>query len=195
MPAATPDQVILVDQADTPLGSADRFLVHQDGLLHRAFSVFAFGEPGLLLQQRASDKYHSPGLWSNACCGHPRPGEATEQAAERRLREEMGISCDLRDVTQLVYRLEVGGGLVEHELDHVLVGCTAALPRPDPTEVAQWHWTVPRDLHEELLNRPERYTAWLPLVWNALLRWSSADGHHDLDPVIRNHLSAMGSRS
>jgi len=145
------------------VGAGSKLDVHRTGALHRAFSVFVFDAGGcLLLQQRARGKYHSGGLWTNTCCGHPRPGEETAGAAERRLREEMGIACPLRHAGWFVYRADVGGGLVEHELDHVFVGRSDREPRPDPAEVGGWRRLPPGDLRAELERTPGRFTAWFP---------------------------------
>ena len=159
----TGDAVVLVDAADRVVGAAAKLDAHRSGVLHRAFSVFVFDSQGsLLLQQRARGKYHSGGLWTNTCCGHPRPGEATAAAAARRLREEMGIACAVRDAGWFVYRAEVGGGLVEHELDHVFVGRSDREPSPAPAEVAGWRRVPLADLRSELDRMPARFTAWFP---------------------------------
>ena len=158
-----PEQVILVDGDDRAIGQMEKLAVHREGLLHRAFSVFVFdGDGRLLLQRRASGKYHSPGLWSNTCCGHPRPGEETRAAARRRLVEEMGLRCELTYVHSFIYRAELGNGLWEHELDHVFVGTTRNEPSPHPDEVAEWR-AVPRAaLEAELVNAPDAFTVWFP---------------------------------
>jgi isopentenyl-diphosphate delta-isomerase len=152
-----------VDADDRVVGAADKLEAHRTGVLHRAFSVFVFDTQGsLLLQQRARGKYHSGGLWTNTCCGHPRPGEATAAAAARRLREEMGIACAFREAGSFVYRAKVGGGLMEHELDHVFVGRCDREPRPAPTEVAGWRRVALGDLRTELDRAPTRFTTWFP---------------------------------
>jgi isopentenyl-diphosphate delta-isomerase len=123
--------------------------------------VFVFDPGGrVLLQQRAAGKYHSAGLWSNTCCGHPRPGEDDVLAAQRRLREEMGFGCALEPAGRFSYRAQVGE-LVEHEIDHVFVGRFEGAPRPDAREVAAWRWADPAELAMDLATRPERYSAWL----------------------------------
>src|SRR4051812_34432219 len=117
------EQLILVDAHDRELGAGEKLQVHLAGALHRAFSIFVFDAAGrLLIQKRAPGKYHSAGLWSNTACGHPRPGEATAPAARRRLREEMGLDCELHEAFEFLYRAELGDALVEHEYDHVFVG-------------------------------------------------------------------------
>jgi isopentenyl-diphosphate delta-isomerase len=133
--------------------------------------VFVFDAAGrLLLQQRARGKYHSAGLWSNTCCGHPRPGEETAAAAARRLHEEMGVGCPLEPTGSFTYRAPVGE-LVEHEIDHVFVGRFDGAPQPDAREVAAWRWVDPAELAMDLAARPERYSAWLdPALQRARLR-------------------------
>lgn len=154
-------RVILVDLADRPIGIASKLAVHRDGRLHRAFSVFVFDPRGrLLLQRRASGKYHSGGLWSNTCCGHPGPGEATADAAARRLREEMGFDCALQPAGAIVYRAEVAAGLWEHEYDHLFTGTYKGDPRPDPQEVEDWRWVAIDELSLELRESPASFTAW-----------------------------------
>lgn len=159
------ERVILVDELDREIGFAEKLSAHREGALHRAFSVFVFDAGGrLLLQRRAAGKYHSGGLWSNTACGHPRPGEETVSAARRRLREEMRVECGLREAFGFVYRAEVGGALVEHEFDHVLVGRHAGDPAPDDAEVEAWKWIALDELRGELAREPEAYSVWLRLV-------------------------------
>jgi isopentenyl-diphosphate Delta-isomerase len=156
------EQVILVDVHDRELGAGEKMRAHLEGVLHRAFSIFVFDAAGrLLLQKRARSKYHSGGLWSNTCCGHPRPGEATAEAARRRLREEMSFDCELREAFDFVYRAELAGGLVEHEFDHVFVGRFDGAPAPDPAEVEDWRWMTLDELRGELRLRPDDYSFWL----------------------------------
>lgn len=155
------DHVILVDAADVPLGTAGKLEAHRAGALHRAFSVLVLnGRDELLLQRRARGKYHSGGLWSNSCCSHPRPGESTLDAAHRRLREEMGFDCPLSTACSFVYRAEVGGGLVEHEYDHIFLGRWDGAPEPDPAEVDGWRWVGLADVRRDVARRPARYTFW-----------------------------------
>lgn len=163
------ERVVLVDENDVERGSAEKLRAHADGALHRAFSVLVVNRRGeLLLQRRAAEKYHSGGLWSNACCGHPRPGEDTARAARRRLREEMGFECDLTRLFGFRYRAALGNGLWENEYDHVFIGLHDADPRPDPGEVEGWRWEGPEALRREVAAAPERYTHWLPLVLERL---------------------------
>ena len=160
--STTDDEVVLVDRGDAAIGVASKLEAHRRGQLHRAVSVVLFDDSGrLLLQRRAEGKYHSAGLWSNTCCGHPRPGESVGDAARRRLGDELGIEgCGLTRVADFLYFAELEGGLVEHELDHVLIGRWNGAATPDPGEVAETRW-IDRDvLFEELVRAPDRYTAW-----------------------------------
>ena len=114
------EKVTLVDEQDQPIGEGEKMQTHQEGKLHRSFSIFIFNSKGeVLLQQRAKSKYHSGGLWSNAACGHPRPGEETLAAAHRRLQEEMGFDCELQELLQFTYKVKLDHDLWEHEYDHV----------------------------------------------------------------------------
>lgn len=155
------DDVLLVDANDRITGRAPKLLAHEQGLLHRAFSVFIRDRDNrLLLQRRASGKYHSANLWTNACCGHPREGEETRAAAERRLNEEMGFTCPLVHLFSTRYRADVSNGLIEHEFVHVYGGDFAGAPAPDPGEVGAWRWLSLDGILKEVDASPERYTAW-----------------------------------
>ncbi len=155
------DDVILVDEHDVPLGTFDKLAAHRKGLLHRAFSVFIFRSDGcMLLQQRAFAKYHSGGLWTNACCSHPRPNEEVLEAAHRRLQEELGIECELQPAGALLYRAEVGNGLIEHEYDHLLIGVTDLEPLINHDEVAAVAEVPMPELLSDVALHPNRYTYW-----------------------------------
>ncbi len=157
--------VTLVDGDDHPLGTMEKLQAHVEGRLHRAFSVFVFDGAGrLLLQRRAGSKYHSAGLWSNTCCGHPRPHEPVEVAASRRLFEEMGFRILLRPLFRFAYRAEIGPALVEHEVDHVLVGRFQGSPAPEPAEVQDWRWMGFDQVREDVLQEPQKFTAWLRIL-------------------------------
>ena len=161
------EHVILVDQDDRALGTMGKLAAHRSGDLHRAFSVFVYNACGeLLLQRRAQNKYHTPGLWANTCDGHPRPGETVLAAAQRRLWEEMGIRPPLVERTVFVYRAELEGDLVEHEVDHVLVGRFEGDPAPDPDEVSAWRWADAQALAREISTHPERYAPWFRLAYD-----------------------------
>lgn len=162
--------VVLVDQQDLELGTMEKLEAHRQGRLHRAFSVFLFDEDGrVLLQQRAESKYHSPGLWTNTCCSHPRPGESTTEAALRRLSEEMGTSSELEHGFTFLYKADVGQGLIEHELDHVFFGRAGTTLRPDPSEVKDWRWAEVVELGTEMEAHPDRFTPWLRICWPLVL--------------------------
>ncbi|HEX8319850.1 isopentenyl-diphosphate Delta-isomerase [Longimicrobium sp.] len=164
------ERVILVDGDDVECGTAEKLAAHAEGALHRAFSVVVFNRAGeMLLQCRAAGKYHSAGLWSNACCGHPRPGEDVRKAARRRLAEEMGIDCKLKPLFHLRYHADVGGGLVENEYDHVFTALyDGDEPRPNPAEVQAWRWVPLEEIRRDVDEEPERYTAWFPLLVDEL---------------------------
>ncbi|MGD8278940.1 MAG: isopentenyl-diphosphate Delta-isomerase [Gemmatimonadota bacterium] len=165
------EQVVLVTPDDLPIGVAGKASAHEGGMLHRAFSVFVVNGAGeWLLQRRASHKYHSGGLWSNTCCSHPRPGEAVEAAAHRRLREEMGFDCALDPVFSFVYRAPLDHGMIEHELDHVLIGVHDGDPVPDPREVGDWRRASPEEIRRALAERPKAFTQWFALAFERVER-------------------------
>lgn len=156
------ERVVLVDEQDRETGASEKLAAHAAGKLHRAFSIFVFNsERQLLLQRRAKSKYHSGGLWSNTCCGHPRPGEATVEAARRRLREEMNFDCELRAAFEFLYRAQFENKLIEHEYDHVFVGEFAGVVVPNEAEVENCRWTTLVELRHDLSVRPGEYTYWL----------------------------------
>ncbi|HUY30749.1 MAG TPA: isopentenyl-diphosphate Delta-isomerase [Acidimicrobiales bacterium] len=154
--------VLLVDEHAAIVGQSGKLEAHEPpGLLHLAFSAFLYRSDGrVLLQRRAASKYHFPLHWANACCSHPGPGEQVVESAERRVLEELGVSCALRPVGVFVYRATCpSSGLVEHELDHVLVGTTDDEPNPQPSEVAELRWVLPADV---AAGRPEgAHAPWL----------------------------------
>ena len=174
----TEELVVLVDEEDRELGTGEKLTVHRAGRLHRAFSVFVVdGKWRLLLQRRARAKYHSAGLWSNTCCGHPRPAEPVAAAARRRLGEEMGFDCPLTPVFSFIYQAELGSGLTEHELDHVLIGWFEGAPRPDPDEVAEWRAVPVETAIAELVTAPGAYSAWFrPALHGLVARGVLKDG-------------------
>ena len=166
------DYVIVVNDADEELGHEEKLRAHRTPVLHRAFSVFVFDDAGaMLLQRRAGGKYHSAGLWSNACCGHPRPGEVVMAAAARRLREEMGIECPLHPAGTVSYSIDVGGGLREDEFNHVFAGIYRGQARPDPEEVSDSRWMTPDALLRACATEPHAFTPWLGVVLDQLRRW------------------------
>lgn len=160
------ERVVLVDEGDTEIGTMEKQRAHLEGRLHRALSVFVLNGRGeLLLQRRAEGKYHSGGLWTNTCCSHPRPGEPVDQAARRRLREEMGIDCDLTPLFAFTYRAPVGPRLVEHEYDHLFAGRWDGDPAPSPDEVDGWRWTPLVEVAREVRENPGAFTPWFRIVF------------------------------
>ncbi len=158
--------VILVDEKDNVLGTLPKLEAHAKGLLHRAISVFLFDDEGnWIIQQRALNKYHSAGLWTNTCCSHPYYKETVIDAANRRLMEEMGVECELNFVFKLLYRAELDNELIEHELDHVFVGFTNQLPQPNVDEVMAWSKLSFFDIDQEIQLYPEKYTEWFKLLY------------------------------
>jgi len=165
------EQVILVDAEDKEIGVLEKIAAHQSGKLHRAFSIFVLREKRgiieVLLQKRQNTKYHSAGLWSNTCCGHPRPEEGVLEAARRRLKEEMGISPRLKNIGNFQYHAELSRGLSEHEIDHVFVGVIGdEIPAPNPHEIQATTWISLDQLTEDLELNPEKYTPWLQQALN-----------------------------
>jgi isopentenyl-diphosphate delta-isomerase len=162
--------VILVDVNDVETGVAEKLEAHQKGLLHRAFSVFIFNSKGqMLIHQRAREKYHSGGKWTNACCGHPRPNENTMHAASRRLNEEMGIACLMEEKFVFTYEAGFENGLTEHEIDHVIFGSFEGMPKPNPVEVMDYKWIDCDLLKQAILENPEAYTAWFKICLEEVL--------------------------
>jgi isopentenyl-diphosphate delta-isomerase len=164
------EQVILVDADDNVIGTMDKLQAHQLGRLHRAFSVFIFDTKGqLLLQQRAMEKYHSGGKWTNTCCSHPRLNETNIDAANRRLMEEMGLTCALTPAFNFIYRSDIVPGLTEHEIDHVFFGINNIEPKPNPDEVMHFKYINMADLAAELKANPDKYSSWLNICFDQLM--------------------------
>lgn len=159
--------VILVDENDNPIGTMPKMEAHEKAMLHRAFSVFILNaNDEVLLQQRANDKYHSAGLWTNTCCSHPHPGEDTLGAARRRLKEEMGMEADLQFVFKFMYKAPFDNLLSEHEIDHVFIGKTNQLPVINPEEVASYKYMKPEDIKLDMEQNPQSYTVWFRIIFN-----------------------------
>jgi isopentenyl-diphosphate delta-isomerase len=168
--------LILVDEKDNQLGIMEKLEVHKKGLLHRAFSVFIFNSEGkFLLQQRADEKYHSPGLWSNTCCSHPLSGEAVADAVQRRLWQEMGIQTETTFQFSFIYKKEFENGLTEHEFDHVYFGKSDELPHPNPGEVKNWNYVSLADLKKDISENPQNYTEWLKICFEKVLQHLQQD--------------------
>ena len=160
------EKVILVNSNDEPIGLMPKMEAHEKALLHRAFSVFVInGNNELMLQQRAHQKYHSPGLWTNTCCSHQRDGEENIEAGLRRLQEEMGFETPLEYLFNFIYKATFDNGLTEHELDHVMLGRFEGEPSINPEEVASWKWMDIDQIHADLNNNPSDYTVWFAIIF------------------------------
>lgn len=163
------EKVILVDEYDRETGEMEKMEAHMKGKLHRAFSVFIFNGKGeMMLQRRALSKYHSPGLWTNTCCSHPRKGEEVSNAAHRRLVEEMGFDTKINKVFDFRYKSEVGQGLIEHEFDHVFLGYYDSRPEINPAEVEEWKYMTMEDIEKDISEQPEIYTVWFKIAFKEL---------------------------
>jgi len=168
------EKVILLDENLNEIGSEEKMVAHQKGMLHRAFSIFVFNSKGqLMIHRRAKGKYHSGGLWTNTCCSHPRPGEKTGEAAHRRLKEEMGFDCPLKEVFSFTYKVKLGN-LFEHEHDHVFVGTFDGEPQPDPQEVEDWKWADLGELERDVKENPDRYTYWFKQALPRVIKYVTA---------------------
>ncbi len=168
------EHVILVDGDDVPRGQMEKMKAHEEGALHRAFSVFIFNfKRELLLQQRAKSKYHSGGLWTNTCCSHPKIGESNVHAAKRRLKEEMGMECDISYLFKFTYKAEFENGLTEHEVDHVFFGMTDELPVINKAEVEDFKYMDLVSLQEDINLNPEAYSPWLRICLDKVVRHAS----------------------
>jgi isopentenyl-diphosphate delta-isomerase len=167
------EELILVNELDEPVGIMEKMEAHKKGLLHRAFSVFIFNTKGeMLLQQRAPQKYHSAGLWTNACCSHPRPDEDTREAAMRRLGEEMGFTADLKKILEFTYRTEFDNGLTEYEFDHVFAGFYDGGIQPDKNEVGDYCYKNFDEIRDSLTSHPAKYTSWFHLAFPLVKKWA-----------------------
>jgi len=156
--------LILVDENDNEIGMMEKMPAHLSGSLHRAFSVFIFNSKGeLLLQQRADNKYHSGGLWTNTCCSHPIAGEDINTTIKKRLKEEMGMECETKYQFSFVYKADLGNGLIEHELDRVFFGISDENPVLNPSEAKDWKYISLDDLQAEIKSRTENFSAWLKI--------------------------------
>jgi isopentenyl-diphosphate delta-isomerase len=161
------EQVILVDELDNELGTMEKMEAHQKGELHRAFSVLLYNSKGeILLQKRAKSKYHSGGLWTNACCSHPQPNESMADATARKLLQEMGIAPQLRFAFKFIYQTRLEGNLVEHEYDHVFTGLFDGKPQINAEEVEDWRFVNLVSLKKDISENPASYTYWFPLIIN-----------------------------
>lgn len=166
------EQVILVNEADEELGFMEKMEAHEKAILHRAFSVFVFNEAGeMLLQQRASTKYHSGNLWTNTCCSHPRPSETTQAAANRRLQEEMGFETPLEKAFDFIYKAPFDNGLTEYEFDHVYVGHYQGNIQPNPLEVKDYAFRTFEDIEALIISEPTMFTTWFLIAFPKVKAW------------------------
>ncbi|AXY77199.1 isopentenyl-diphosphate Delta-isomerase [Paraflavitalea soli] len=170
---STLNQVILVNEQDEEVGTMEKIEAHRKAVLHRAFSVFIFNNKGeMLLQQRALTKYHSGGLWTNACCGHPSPGELTANAAARRLQEEMGFTTELNELFNFTYRHAFDNGLTEYEFDHVFAGYWDAPVFPSQEEVNDYCLLSLEEIRNSLNAHPQQFTVWFRIVFPRVEAWA-----------------------
>lgn len=166
------EMVILVNEQDQPKGMMEKLEAHVRGILHRAFSIFVFNNKGeLMLQRRALSKYHSPGLWTNTCCSHPRQYETLEEAIHRRLIEEMGFDTELEKTFDFIYKSDVGQGLTEHEFDHVFFGIYEEKPFINKEEVDDWKFIALDELSLDMETHPEKYTVWFRIAYPEMLKF------------------------
>lgn len=170
-------EVILVNERDEPIGTMEKIEAHRKAVLHRAFSVFIFNGKGeMLLQQRALNKYHSAGLWTNACCSHPAPGEDTAAAAHRRLGEELGFNTGLRKIFDFTYQTAFDNGLIEHEFDHVFAGVYEQRITPNAEEVKDICYKSLDDIQQSLQTHPQKYTSWFHIAFPKVKEWAEKEG-------------------
>jgi isopentenyl-diphosphate delta-isomerase len=165
-------EVVLVNDSDEQVGTMEKMEAHRKGLLHRAFSVFVFNNAGeMLLQQRNLAKYHSGGLWTNACCSHPFPGEAVSDAATRRLFEELGFHAPLEKIFDFTYRSDFENGLTEFEFDHVFIGKYDGRISPNAEEVASTKYLSIGDIEDLLKSEPQEFTTWFHIAFPKVKKW------------------------
>jgi len=159
------DQIVLVDKNDHVIGQMGKMEGHQTGALHRAFSVLIFNSNGeMLIQKRSKGKYHSGGLWSNACCSHPRPGEKMEDAVSRRLQEELNIQLKPNFSHKFIYKVKFPNNLIEHELDHVYIGTFDGDPVANKEEIEEWKYISTQDLKRDIEENPSNYSHWFKII-------------------------------
>jgi len=157
--------VILVDENDNQIGTEEKIKAHKEGKLHRCVSILVFNHKGeLLLQQRADNKYHSGGLWSNTCCGHQAPGETSIMAGEKRLQEEFGFACKLEEAFTFTYKAIFSNGLTENEFDHLLIGKCEPTPNPNSEEIKDWKWMSIEAIEKDITINPKQYTEWFKII-------------------------------
>ena len=174
------EKVLLVNAKDEVLGTMPTMEAHEKAVLHRAFSVFVMNKKGqLLLQQRAAHKYHSPLLWTNTCCSHQREGETNLAAGARRLEEEMGMQTELKELFWFIYKAPFDNGLTEHELDHVMIGYSDALPQINKEEVEDYKYMDLDEVDQDIKNNPNLYTAWFKIIFERFYDHLKANQHEN----------------
>lgn len=164
------DELILVNAEDEEIGYGEKAYVHDKGLLHRAFSVFIVNDGKMLIQKRNRNKYHSGGLWTNACCSHPRKGESLKEAVHRRLEEELGIDCDVEELFDFMYRTVFAENLYEYEFDHVFLADYSGSIELNREEASEIKWIDLQELKEDIVRRPEKYTSWFLIAVNKVIK-------------------------
>ena len=164
------DELILVNAEDEEIGYGEKAYVHEKGLLHRAFSVFIVNDGKMLIQKRNRNKYHSGGLWTNACCSHPRKGESLKEAVHRRLEEELGIDCDVEELFDFMYRTVFAENLYEYEFDHVFLADYSGSIELNREEASEIKWIDLQALKEDIVRRPEKYTSWFLIAVNKVIK-------------------------
>ena len=164
------DELILVNAEDEEIGYGEKAYVHEKGLLHRAFSVFIVNDGKMLIQKRNRNKYHSGGLWTNACCSHPRKGESLKEAVHRRLEEELGIDCDVEELFDFMYRTVFAENLYEYEFDHVFLAGYSGSIKLNREEASEIKWIDLQELKEDIVRRPEKYTSWFLIAVNKVIK-------------------------
>ena len=164
------DELILVNAEDEEIGYGEKAYVHEKGLLHRAFSVFIVNDGKMLIQKRNRNKYHSGGLWTNACCSHPRKGESLKEAVHRRLEEELGIDCDVEELFDFMYRTVFAENLYEYEFDHVFLADYSGSIELIREEASEIKWIDLQELKEDIVRRPEKYTSWFLIAVNKVIK-------------------------
>jgi isopentenyl-diphosphate delta-isomerase len=168
------EHLILVNEQDEMVGTMEKMEAHQKAMLHRAFSIFIFNSKGeMLLQQRAEEKYHCGGLWTNTCCSHPRPEEDTAAAAKRRLQEELGFTTPLKKVFDFVYKAPFSNGLTEYEFDHVFFGEYEGDLKPNPKEVAAVRYLSVNTIRSMMEEEPTKFTPWFHIAFPKMMDWLS----------------------
>jgi len=168
------EEIILVDEKDNPIGYEEKIKAHENGgKLHRAFSIFIFNFKGkMLLQLRSKKKHHFKGLWTNACCSHPRKGEELENAVHRKLKQELGFDTYLKEIFSFVYKAtDSESGLTEHEFDHVFVGEYNGEPNLNPEEADDCKWMNTDKIKKDLEKNPKKYTPWFKIAFEKIKDW------------------------